>query len=88
MKEVWFWPPEVFRSLSVLYQDHRKGSGGPTGGYTCPKGPYGLNMEGNQPLSGTGAPPLGPMHLGLGGNPKGGAPLAWGASPLPLAAPL
>ena len=24
--------------------------------------------------------PLGPMRLGLGGNPKGGAPLAWGAS--------
>ena len=30
--------------------------------------------------------PLGPMRLGLGGNPKGGAPLAWGASPSPLAA--
>ena len=30
--------------------------------------------------------PLGPMRLGLGGNPKGGAPLAWGASLPPLAA--
>ena len=26
------------------------------------------------------------MRLGFGGNPKGGAPLAWGASHLPLAA--
>src|SRR4051812_8062130 len=32
-----------------------------------------------------GAPsPKGPCALGFGGNPKGGAPLAWGASPLPL----
>ena len=53
-------------------------------GSTCPRGPYGLYVEGNQPLSGLGAIPLGPMRLGLGGNPKGGAPLAWGASPLPL----
>ena len=32
-------------------------------------------------------PPLGPMRLGLGGTLKGGAPLAWGASPLPLGRP-
>ena len=70
-----------------MYRDHRKGSRGPLGGSTCPRGPYGLNMEGNQPLGGLGAkPPLGPMRLGLGGNPGGGAPLAWGASLPPLAA--
>ena len=28
-------------------------------------------------------PPLGPMRLGLGGNPKGGAPLLGGQAPLP-----
>ena len=28
---------------------------GPPGGSTCPGGPYGLNMEGNHPLSGLGA---------------------------------
>src|SRR3990170_4414743 len=31
-------------------------------------------------------PPLGPMRLGLGENPKGGAPLGLGGKPLPLAA--
>ena len=31
--------------------------------------------------------PLGPMRLGLGGNPKGGAPLLGEQAPLPLAAP-
>ena len=42
-------------------------------------------VGGREPApSGLGAIPLGPMRLGLGGNPKGGAPLAWGASPLPL----
>ena len=82
--EVIIRSPQVFGGLPVLYRDHQRGSGGPPGGSTCPGGPYGLYMEGNQPLSGLGAIPLGPMRLGLGGNPKGGAPLAWGASPLPL----
>src|SRR3954469_14265050 len=34
-------------------------------------------------------PLLGPMRLGLGGNPKGGAPLAWGGqAPSPWPPPL
>ena len=37
-------------------------------GSTCHRGPYGLYVEGNQPLSGLGAIPLGPMRLGLGGG--------------------
>ena len=70
-----------------MYRDHRKGPGGPPGGATYPGGPRGLKWEGNQSLVGW-APPHGPppMRLGLGGNPKGGAPLAWGASLPPLAA--
>ena len=32
-----------------------KGFWVPPGGSTCPGGPYGLNMEGNQPLGGLGA---------------------------------
>ena len=64
--EVLIRSPEVFGGLSVLYRDHRKGSGGPPGGSTCPGGPYGLCMERDQPLSGLGASPLGPMHLGFG----------------------
>ena len=50
-----------------MYRDHRKGPGGPSGGATCPGGPRGLKVEGNQPLVGWGAP-LGPppMRLGLG----------------------
>ena len=47
----------IIRGLLVLYRDHRRGSGGPPGGSTCPGGPYGLNMEGNQPLGGLGAKP-------------------------------
>ena len=69
-----------------MYRCHRRGSGGPPGGATSSRGPYGLYGEGNQPLEGWAHPPLGPMRLGLGGNPRGGAPLAWGASHLPLAA--
>ena len=38
--------------LSVLYRDHRKVSGGPPGGATCPGGLNGLNMGGNQAPSG------------------------------------
>ena len=34
-----------------------KGFRGPPGGSTCPEGPYGLNMEGNQPLGGLGTKP-------------------------------
>ena len=64
-----------------MYRDHRKGPGGPPGGATCPGGPRGLKVEGNQPLVGWGAP-LGPPHAPRVGNPRvGGAfPLPWGAS--------
>ena len=57
-----------------MYRDHRRGSGDPPGGSTCPGGPYGLYVERDQPLSGLGASPLGPMHLGFGGTLKGGRP--------------
>ena len=44
--------------------------------------------QGASPWRAGRAPHLGPMRLGLGGNPKGGAPLAWGASlPFLAAAP-
>ena len=56
----------------------REGSGGPPGGATSPGGPYGLYVERDQPLSGLGASPLGPMRLGFGGTLKGGCPLALG----------
>ena len=67
-----------------MYRDHRRGSGGPPGGSTCPGGPYGLCVERDQPLSGLGASPLGPMRLGFGGTLKGGAPLALGGKATPL----
>ena len=89
--EVIIRSPEVFEGLPELYRDHRRGSGGLPGGSTCPGGPYGLYVEGNQLLSGLGAIPLGPMRLGLGGgDPKGGAPLGLGGKPPPplAAAPL
>ena len=42
-------------------------------------------MEGNQPLVGWAPFPLGPMRLGFGGNPKGGAPpLLGGQAPSTL----
>ena len=63
-----------------------EGSGGPPGGATSPGGPYGLYVERDQPLSGLGASPLGPMRLGFGGTLKGGAPLALGGKATPLAA--
>ena len=55
--EVQFQSPEWFRGLSVLYRDHRKVSGGPLGGATCPGGPSGLNKGGNQLPSGLVRPP-------------------------------
>ena len=63
-----------------------EGSGGPPGGATSPEGPYGLYVERDQPLSGLGASPLGPMRLGFGRTLKGGAPLALGGKATPLAA--
>ena len=72
-----------------MYRDHRRGSGGPPGGSTCPGGPYGLLVEGNQPLVGWAPTPLGPMRLGFGGNPKGGGrpPCLGGKLPPPLLPP-
>ena len=70
-----------------MYRDHRKGSGGLPGGATSPGGALGLRGDSIQPLVGLAPPPLGPMRLGLGGNPKGGAPpLLGGQAPHPLAA--
>jgi len=44
----------------------------------------GCRGKGTSPKWAGAPPPKGPCALGFGGNPKGGAPLAWGASPLPL----
>ena len=68
----------IIRGLPVLYRDHRRGSGGPPGGSTCPGGPYGLYVEGNQPLSGLGAISPRPHAPRVGGTLKGAPPLAWG----------
>ena len=43
-------------------------------GSTYPGGPYGLNMEENQPLGGQGANSPRAHAPRVGGNPKGGAP--------------
>ena len=64
-----------------MYRDHRKGPGGPPGGATCPGGPRGLKVEGNQPLVGWEPPPMGlPLRLGL-------ETLGWGAPHLPWGPP-
>ena len=69
-----------------MYRGHRKGSGGPPGGATPPGGAHGLRGAGSQPLVGWAHPlPWALAPRVEGGNPRGGAPLAWGAShPLPL----
>ena len=43
--------------------------GGPPGGSTCPGGPYGLYVEGNQPLSGLGTIPPRAHAPRVGGEP-------------------
>ena len=63
--EVLIRSPKVFEGLSVLYRDHRRGSGGPPGGATYTGGPRGLKGEGNQPLVGWCAPLGPPLRLGL-----------------------
>ena len=64
-----------------MYQDLRKGPGGPPGGATYPGGPHGLKPEGNQPLMGWCAPPpWAPLRLGLETLGVGAAPLALGGS--------
>src|SRR3954464_3645830 len=66
-------PPERHRGSTLRGQPSRRASWATRGREPAP--------------GGLGAPPsLGPMRLGLGGNPSGGAPLAWGASPPSLAA--
>ena len=57
-----------------MYRDHRKGPGGPPGGATCPGGPHGLKVEGNQPLVGWGAPTPRVSNTRRRGRPKGDAP--------------
>ena len=70
-----------------MYQDHRKGPGGPAGGDTYPGGPHGLKWEGNQPLVGW-CTPLGlPLRLGLETLRVGGAPLGLGGTPPPWPPP-
>ena len=70
-----------------MYRDHRKGPGGPPGGATYPGGPHGLKWEGNQPLVGWCAPPLGPpAPRVLGALGEGAPPLALGGKAPPLAA--
>ena len=64
-----------------------EGFWGPPGGATSPGGPHGLWREGNQPLEGWAHPPLGPMRLGLGGNPKGAPPCLGGKPPSPWPPP-
>ena len=71
-----------------MYRDHRKGPGGPPGGATYPGGPHGLKWEGNQPLVGWCALPLGPPpRLGLGTLGEGAPPLALGGTPPPWPPP-
>ena len=75
----------MFRGSPVLYRDHRKGPGGPSGGAAYPSGPHGLKWEGNQPLVGWCAP-LGPPAPRVG-NPRGGGASTWlGGQVSPLAA--
>ena len=82
--EVLFWSPEKLRVLSVTYQDHREGPGGPPGGATYPGGPHGLKWEGNQPLVGWCAP-HGPPPAPRVGNPRGGGRPTWlGGQATPL----
>ena len=69
-----------------MYQDHRKGPGGPPGGVTYPGGPHGLKWEGSQPLVGWCAPLGPPMHLGLETLRGGGASTWLGGQATPRAA--
>ena len=67
-----------------MYRDHRKGPGGPPGGAIYPGGPYGLKWEGNQPLVGCCAPPLGPPAPTVGNPRGGGASTGLGGQGTPL----
>ena len=82
-----FRPSGEFLGSPVLYRDHQKGPGGPPGGATYPGGPRGLKWEGNQPLVGWCAPPLGPPPTPRVGNPRvGGRTTCLGGHSTPLAA--
>ena len=61
-----------------------EGSRGTTGWATCPGGPRGLKVEGNQPLVGWGAPPWASPHAPRVGNPRGGVPPCLGGQGNPF----
>src|SRR3954468_17054989 len=67
-------PPERFRGSTLRGQHSRRASWATRGREPAPRG--------------LGAPPsLGPMRLGLGGNPSGVPPLLGGQAPLPWPPP-
>ena len=70
-----------------MYQDHRKGPGGPPGGATYPGGPHGLKWEGNQPLVGWCAPRGAPSAPRVGNPRGGGASTCLGGTPTPWPPP-
>ena len=72
------------RGFAGIVPEPPKGFQGSTGRSTCPGGPYGMYVEGNQPLSGLGAIPPRAHAPRIGGDPKGGAPLGLGGKPPPL----
>ena len=76
----------IIRGFTDIVPGPLEGFRGSTGRVHLPGGPYGLCVERDQPLSGLGASPLGPMRLGFGRTLKGGAPLALGGKATPLAA--
>ena len=61
-----------------------EGSRGPPGGATYPGGPHGLKWEGNQPLVGWCAPPLGPPAPRVGNPRVGGRTTCLGGHSTPL----
>ena len=63
-----------------------EGSRGSTGWATYPGGPHGLKWEGEPAPGGLVRPPWAPLRLGLETLGGGGAPLALGGTPPPLAA--
>ena len=61
--------PESFGGVPILYRGHRKGSGGPLGGASPPGGALGLRGELASPWWAGRTPSLGPLRLGLRGEP-------------------
>ena len=83
--EVLFWSPEKFRVLSVTYQEHREGPGGPQSGATSPGGLHGPSVGGDHPQVGWCAPHQGPRRMGEweGANPRS----RWALRPTLVAPP-